>query len=109
MTYPMMGNGADGFSRSKANWETLPHYFTMVTGEVYSIRELNLSPAKHGINIIWQEVFSPVGIRKHDNPHMLPHGGTIWGNKFEPVAFRLDKKSRKRRFIRRKKEGAKKA
>lgn len=115
MSYPMMGDGNDTYSRSKANWDTLPHYFLLCTGELQTIKELSLTPSKHGIAVIWNVCFGG-GVmdtdgkidrrRKADNPHMLPHGGTKWGNKFEPVTFRLDKKSRHRRFIPRK--GAKK-
>jgi hypothetical protein len=112
MTYPMLGDGANDFSRSKGNWEILPHYFLICTGETaITIKELSLSPAKHGITAIWNVCFGsdPPTQRKCDNPHMLPHGGTKWGNKFEPVTFRLDKKSRHRRFIPRKKEPKKNA
>jgi hypothetical protein len=35
------------------------------------------------------------------NPHLLPHGGNKWGNKFTVHQFRLDKRSRRRRFLKR--------
>jgi len=114
MTYPMLGDGANDFSRSGGDFEhTYLHYFTILTGENWSMAKLAKSRAS-AVNILMSAVASRRdhltwgrGHKKSENPHLLPHGGTKWGNRFHPVQFRLDKNSRKRRFVARRQKGAK--
>ena len=103
MTYPMMGTDDNYFSRSQGDWTTLSNYFTLLTGSSEELRILQRSK-KTSFTVTLGLVFNIVfdGNRKGFNPHYLPHGGAKWGNNFTVVEFRLDRKSRKRRFIPRK-------
>ncbi len=102
MTYPMMGTGANDFSRSGGDYtHTFLHYFVLLSGQEWSAEKLGktrVGMAEMALSYIASVRRSPE-IKKSENPHLLPHGGTKWGNKFTVVQFRLDRNSRKRRFV----------
>ena len=103
MSYPMMGDGNNEYSRVKADWEHLRHYLTILSGEALPTEMLQRSKAQGittTISLTWEVVFNQP--RKGLNPHMLPHGGRIWGKAFEVKTYRLCRKSRNQRFIARK-------
>jgi hypothetical protein len=111
----MMGNGDNDFSRSGPDWDCIYHFFLLLTSDTEMTKDSLIKTKKKSVGIFTEgvmDVFSYAGQfsdrpTKGSNPFYRPHGGKKWGNKFTVKQYRLDKNSRKRRFVPRTK-GAKK-
>lgn len=96
MSYPMLGDGNNDFHRSSLTYYDALHLKILATGEAVTTMSSDREATEaiyYGIRLITSHV------PRASNPFLKPHGGRVWGEKFKIKIFRLDKNSRRRRFV----------